>query len=228
VITMTRDEIAALLAYAGRLDPRTMPATQAEADDRLDQWLTLLADVPPTAARGWDAARCVRDRIAASPYPIIPADIARAWHTHRKDAIGRHTDPTPAVDPDDPQLWMDALRAGRAAVATGEAGPADHRAALGGRRPVAALPAGATEPPGYLPRTVAAELAALFPGRAAREQARQAGGPDPLAVLCPWCRSRPGTACQRGGRPGGARTMTVPHPARIQAAHAALTAQEAS
>lgn len=225
---MTRDEIAALLAYAGRLDPRTMPATKAEADDRLDQWETLLHDVPPTGARGWDAALVVRQHIASSPYPIIPADIARAWHTHRKDAIGRHTDPAPAADPDNPQLWMQALRADRAAVATGETGPAGHRAALGGRPPLAALTGAIGHGPGYIPPGPHQQLAQALPGRAARAAATVQGGPDALAVPCPWCKSRPGSACQRGGRPGAARTMPVPHPSRLDAAHAAATAQEAS
>ncbi|CAG6392740.1 hypothetical protein NMG29_06490 [Streptomyces cocklensis] len=225
---MTRDQIIALLAYAARLDPRTAPTNQAEADDRLDQWRDLLSDVPPTGARGWDAAHIVRQHIASSPYPIIPADIARAWHTHRKDAIGRHTDPAPAADPDNPQLWMTALRADRAAVATGETGPAGHRAALGGRPPLAALTGAIGRGPGYIPPGARQQLAQTLPGRAARETAVATGDPDALTVLCPWCKSGPGAACQRGGRPGAGRAMATPHPSRTEAAHAAVSAQEAS
>jgi hypothetical protein len=219
---VTPDQIPQLLAEIALADARVRRDDPIERRAQIKLWAGALADVPYDAAL--DAAGRHYGR---SQWPVTPAEIAAIVRADARDRIERHTDPTPAASPDDPQLWMDELREQRAAVAAGQAAPSDHRAALGRRRPTAALPAGA-EPPGYTPRTVAAELAALFPGRAAREQARQAGGPDPLAVLCPWCKSRPGTACQRGGRPGGARTMTVPHPARIQAAHAALTAQEAS
>lgn len=225
---MTRDEVAALLAYASRLDPRTMPATADDAAERVEQWLELLADVPPEGARGWNAARVVRDRIAASPYPIIPADIARAWHTHRRDAIGRHTDPAPAADPDNPQLWMDRLRADRAAVATGGTDPAGQRAALGGRPPLAAITGAIGRGTDYMPAPVRQQLAEALPGRAARQVARQADGIDPLSVLCPWCKSREGNACQRGGRPGAGRAMTTPHPSRLDAAHTAAATREAS
>lgn len=225
---MNRDQITALLAFAARLDPRTAPTTQAEADDRLDQWAELLHDVPPTGARGWDAARVVRDHIAGSPYPILPADVSRAWHSHRKDAIGRHTDPAPEASPDDPQLWMDQLRASRAAVATGQTGPAGSRAALGGRPQLSLITGAIGRGTNYVPSHVRPQLAAVLPGREAREAERAVDGVDPLSVLCPWCKSRPGTACQRGGRPGAGRAMITPHPSRVDDAHATAAARGAS
>ncbi|KUH38412.1 MULTISPECIES: hypothetical protein [Streptomyces] len=136
---MTPEQTAALLAYAVRLDPRLAITDEDAADERLDQWCDLLADVPATAphpdGHNWDAAQAVRHHIASSPYRIQPSDISRPWHTFKADIIGRHTgtfEPTdhPEINPDDPtgDAYVAALRAERRAVATGRRMPTSARA----------------------------------------------------------------------------------------------------
>ncbi|MFB7270699.1 cell surface glycoprotein [Streptomyces sp. NPDC056244] len=221
---MTRREVAALLAYAAKLDPRSAPADEAAAAETLQQWADLLADVPPTAphpeGRGWDAAKAVRHHIATSQYPVKPADVSRPWHAFRRDILSRHVDPVPAVDPDDAPAYRRALAAQRRAVETGAA-VATPRAALttGQSRQerdryaadrLAALG-------GYVPRTVAQELAAYRPRRAERERRATAGLPDPLDVACPceWCRAPAGSPCLDHHR--NPRTA---HPTRLDLATA--------
>ncbi|MEU7046062.1 cell surface glycoprotein [Streptomyces varsoviensis] len=196
---MTRREVAALLAYAVRLDPRSAPADQAAAEETLDQWADLLADVPPTAphpvGRHWDAAQVVRHHIATSPYPIKPSDVSRPWHTFKTDVLGRHTDPVPAADPDNPEAWRAELLGTRTAVAAGTAAATTFRELTGGPAPeVAARLAALGE---YMPRTVKQQLAAYRPRRAERERLAAAALPDPLNVECPctWCRAPAGSPC---------------------------------
>ncbi|CAM5448164.1 hypothetical protein SHIRM173S_00340 [Streptomyces hirsutus] len=116
---MDRREIAALLAYIGRLDPRTIRTDQGEARDQLAQWHELLGDVPLATPHGWDARIAARQHIRVSPYQILPADIARPWESYRRDRLQRHTDPTPSVDPDDQAAWTAELVGTRRAVAAG-------------------------------------------------------------------------------------------------------------
>ncbi|MEH0653167.1 hypothetical protein QA995_27745, partial [Streptomyces scabiei] len=98
---MDRRETAALLAYIGRLDPRTIRTDQGEARDQLAQWHELLGDVPMATPHGWDARVAARQHIRTSPYQILPADVVRPWESYRRDRLARHSDPTPSVDPDD-------------------------------------------------------------------------------------------------------------------------------
>ncbi|MFF7234427.1 cell surface glycoprotein [Streptomyces sioyaensis] len=230
---MKREEVAALLAYAVRLDPRLAPADQAEADERLDQWFDLLADVPPTAphpdGRDWHAGHVVRHHIASSPYRIQPSDVSRPWHTFKADVLGRHTDPVPAVDPDNQTAYRAALATTRQAIATGQAAPAVYRELTGGstrdeRNEFAAARLAALGD--YMPRTVAKELAEFRKTRSERERLAAANLPDPLDVACPHppCRARVAQPCQQGGKRRTDRT--TPHPSRLDLATARHHAQE--
>ncbi|MEV5877990.1 hypothetical protein AB0L75_27950 [Streptomyces sp. NPDC052101] len=219
---MDRRQVAAVLAYVGRLDPRTIRTDTGEARDQIAQWHELLEDVPFATDLGWDIREAVRSHIAASPYPILPGDVARAWTAYRRDRISRHTDPTPAADPDDPEAWRAELMATRAAVATGQAAPSAHRGITAGRyRP--ALEGRLAAVGRYIPEAVREELARYRPARAARDAAIAAGGPDVLSVPCDWCRAAKDEPCRRRrvGLDGDARgnmPRATPHPSRIDRA----------
>ncbi|MFD8948969.1 cell surface glycoprotein [Streptomyces xanthophaeus] len=226
---MNRTEVAALLAYAVRLDPRLTPESQEDAAERLDQWYELLADVPPTAphpdGRDWNAAHVVKHHIASSPYRIQPSDISRPWHTFKADTLGRHTDPVPPVDPNNAPAYRAALRGTRQAIATGQAAPAVIRELTGGSSrdardefSAARLAAiGSTYVP---PRTATERLGPWRRHRAERERLAAAGKPDPLNIPCPWeaCRAAAGKPCQQGTK--NRRDRPIPHPARVDAATA--------
>lgn len=225
---MDRREVAGLLAYMGRLDPRTMRTDTAELRDQIAQWHELLGDVPLATGHGWDARDIVRAHVLESPYPILPVDIARKWTAYRHDRLGRHSDPTPAADPDDVASWRAELLGTRHAVAHGQQPPVEQRAIAGGPHPdveerLAAI--GSCIPP-----AVREQLAPYRPLRAAREAAVAEGRHDALSVACTWCKAPAGRPCRsRRVAPGtGAtsdRPRRNPHPSRIDDA-AALTRQE--
>jgi hypothetical protein len=226
---MDRREIAALLAYIGRLDPRTI-RIEGEARDQLGQWHDLLGDVPMATPHGWDARVVARQHIRVSPYPILPADICRPWESYRRDRLGRHTDPTPSVDPDDQAAWTAELVGIRRAVASGTAQPAQARAITAGHDRVnPRLEARLREIGSCIPPAARAALAPYRPVRAAREAAVAQGEPDVLGVRCEWCLAQPGEPCRRRriGPDDGARG-TVPcttHPSRLDLAAAQQAAQ---
>ncbi|MFE4059487.1 cell surface glycoprotein [Streptomyces sp. NPDC059096] len=222
---MNRQEVAALLAYAVSLDPRSAPTDQAAADETLDQWADLLADVATAAphpnGRHWDAARVVRRHIATSPYPIKPSDVSRPWDDFRRDVVDRHHDPVPAIDPDDPAAYREALVATRHAVATGAALPAAFRELTGGRTREERDQFAADRLAvlgDYVPRTVAQALADYRPRRAERERRAVEGLPDPLDVACPYeqCRARVGAPCLNYRR----NPKDSAHPSRLDLATA--------
>lgn len=222
---MNRQEVAALLAYAVKLAPHTAPADQVAAEERLDQWAGLLADVPPTAphpnGRHWDASQVVFHHVRTSPYPIKPVDVTGPWLTFRRDVLGRHTDPVPAVDPDDPEAYRAELLDTRHAVATGAATATTYRELTGGPHPDVADRLAALG--SYVPAHVEDVLDQYRPRKAARRAAVKAGRPDALAVACPWCGAEPGAPCtQRAIGPKaehGTRTeRTIPHPTRLDRA----------
>ncbi|WMD05628.1 hypothetical protein [Streptomyces sp. FXY-T5] len=226
---MDRREIAALLAYIGRLDPRTIRTDQGEARDQLAQWHELLGDVPMATPHGWDVRVAARQHIRTSPYQILPADVARPWESYRRDRLARHSDPTPSVDPDDQAAWTAELAGTRRAVAAGTAQPAQARAITSGRDGVdPKLEARLREIGSCIPPAARAALAPYRPARAAREAAVAQGLPDALSVRCEWCLAQPGEPCRRRriGPDGGARgtaPRATPHPGRLNLA----TAQQA-
>lgn len=227
---MTPREVAALLAYVVRLDPRLALDDQAAAADRLAQWCDLLDDVPATSP-GWDAARVARDYIARNPYRVQPSDISRPWHTHKADMMRRHIgtfEPTahPEINPDDEtgDAFVAALRAERAAVATGQRAPVTHRVITAGPAAVE-VERRLAELGAYLPRTAAQALAVHRPDRAARERLAAANLPDALDVACTWCAAPEGKPCRaRRINPKtdavGHRAKKAPHPCRVEDAHA--------
>lgn len=220
-------EVAALLAYVVRLDPRMSLDDPAAAAERLAQWCDLLSDVPATA-HGWDAARTARDYIARNPYRIQPSDVSRPWHTHKADVMSRHVgtfEPTahPHLDPDDVEGYRRALAAERHAIAIGQQAPTTHRAITAG--PAAAEVERRLAQLGtYMPRTVAQALATYRPRRAQREELATTGRPDPLDVPCPHehCRAPKGDPCRNRHR----QARPKPHPSRLDAAQAAEDARQ--
>ncbi|MER6424646.1 hypothetical protein [Streptomyces sp. NPDC001137] len=221
---MDRREIAALLAYIGRLDPRTIRTDQGEARDQLAQWHELLGDVPMATPQGWDARVAARQHIRTSPYQILPADVARPWETYRRDRLARHTDPTPSADPDDQAAWTAELVGTRRAVAAGTAQPAQARAITSGRGGVdPRLEVRLRQIGSCIPPAARAALAPYRPARAARELAVALGQPDALSVRCEWCQAQPGEPCRRRriGPDDGVRATApraTPHPGRLDLA----------
>ncbi|MEV7169897.1 hypothetical protein AB0O18_09400 [Streptomyces sp. NPDC093224] len=227
---MDRREIAALLAYIGCLDPRTTHTDTGTALDRIAQWHELLHDVPATTAHGWDAREAVRAHTVASPYPVLPVDVARKWAAYRRDRLERHTDPTPNADPDDPAAWRSELLGTRHAVAVGQAAPSTLRQLTAGPHPD--LEARLRSVGSVIPPAARAQLARYRPARAAREAATAAGQPDALSVPCPWCHAHEGVPCRnrRTGLDGGARgnaPRAIPHPSRVDLAASSRTRQMA-
>ncbi|MDX3114950.1 MULTISPECIES: hypothetical protein [Streptomyces] len=229
---MERNEIAAVLAYIGRLDPRTIRTGRGEARDQIAQWQELLDDVPFATDHGWDVREAIRSHVLDSPYPILPVDVARKWRAHRRDRLDRHTDPTPAADPDDPAAWRAELLRSRNAVAAGLAAPSTHQQITSGGRS-RDIEERLREIGSCIPPAVRAELTRYRPTRAAREAAGTSGVPDALSVRCEWCHAPAGAPCrQRRTNPDGtARGNTVraaPHPSRIDLATALLDRQRAA
>lgn len=224
---MDRREIAALLAYIGRLDPRISRTDEREASDQLAQWHELLGDIPMATPHGWDVRAAARQHIRVSPYPILAADIVRPWESYRRDRLARHTDPTPGADPDDQAAWTAELVGTRRAVATGSAQPAQYRAISSGRIDPE-LKARLRESGSCIPPEVRVALAPYRPARAAREAAVAQGQPDALGVKCEWCQAQVGEPCRQVAPGGGARgtaPRVTPHPGRLDLA-AARQAQE--
>lgn len=230
---MDRREIAALLAYIGRLDPRTIRTDPGEARDQLAQWHELLDDVPMATPHGWDARVAARQHVRISPYPILPADVARPWESYRRERLVRHTDPTPSVDPDDQAAWTAELAGARRAVATGAAQPAQARAITHGRDGIdPRLQARLREIGSCIPPAARAALAPYRPARAAREAAISQGRPDALSVRCDWCQAQIGEPCRRRriGPDDGVRATaprTTPHPGRLDLATTQQTQRSA-
>ncbi|GAA2931631.1 hypothetical protein GCM10020221_29260 [Streptomyces thioluteus] len=230
---MTPREIVALLdrvaTIDGRIDRQLNDASSAERV--VTRWTTALADVPATLPAGsWDVGRVVRNYYerrggdnSAQYHPVEPYDILTAWARHRDALMQRHTDPTPAADPDDVPAFLTEMRTTRTAVATGRAAPIEYRALTSGPHP--AIEARLRAIGSCIPSPARAELARYRPVRAVREAAVAAGQPDPLNVRCDWCQAPEGRPCRsRRVRPDGsvrsnARRAT-PHPSRVELATA--------
>lgn len=228
---MDRREVAAVLAYIGGLDPRTARTGTGDARDQIVQWHELLSDVPFATDHGWDVREAIRAHVLASPYPILPVDVARKWRAYRRDRLDRHTDPTPVADPDNSAAWRTELLGTRHAVATGMAAPSPHRQLTGGLHQD--IDARLATVGSSIPPAIRAALAPYRPARAAREAAVAAGQPDALSVPCQWCHADKGEPCRsrRLGLDGHARgnaPRTRPHPTRVDLAVAKLARQEAA
>ncbi|WP_035799888.1 zinc finger domain-containing protein [Kitasatospora mediocidica] len=229
---MMPNEVAALLAYVAELDPRTANSNQAEAAEQLRRWCELLRDVPAIAPDGWDAAAVVRRHVAESPFPILAVDVTRPWAAHRRALLARHTDPTPAVDPDDVAGWQAAIRAQRDAVATGQAAPTASREVTSGD-PHPAIVARIAAAGSPVPAEAADALRPYRPAKAAREAASEQGRSDDLSVACTWCRAPVGEQCRRRtnrgpNRAGSWHRRATVHPSRREAAQARRDRQESA
>lgn len=234
---MIDNHIAALLAFAARLDSRVRRALAdpQQSARTIADWTTALAEVPTTLpTTGWDAAQAVRryyeqrggDR-SAQFRAVEPHDVVAAWAPHRAELMNRHTDPVPAADPDDPAAWREELLGTRAAVAHGHTPPAQYRAEINpaGQKRLAALMSGVGDGPRrYMPAEVAAQLAAFRPAQAKREALVAEGLPDPLGAKCPHCRAETGKRCRSGYRRH--RDLDGVHPSRIEAVVAQLGDQD--
>ncbi|MHC3449570.1 zinc finger domain-containing protein [Streptomyces prasinus] len=229
---MERNEVAAVLAYIGRLDPRTIRTGTGEARDQIAQWHELLHDVPFTTDHGWDVRETIRTHVLDSPYPILPVDVARKWRAYRRDRLDRHTDPTPVADPDDPAAWQAELLGTRHAVAAGVAALSTHRQITSGG-PHPDVEARLRAIGSCIPPAVRAQLAPYRPARAARETAVAEGRPDALSVRCQWCQAPEGEPCRSrrvglDGRARGSALRATPHPTRVDLAAAGPTRQRAA
>ncbi|MFF9060832.1 hypothetical protein ACF09K_19405 [Streptomyces sp. NPDC014882] len=223
---MDRREIAALLAYIGRLDPRTTRTDEGEAREQLAQWHHLLGDVPMATPHGWDALAVARHHYRTSPYAILPADVGRPWESYRRERLARHSDPTPTANPDDQAAYTAELVGNRRAVAAGTAQPAQALAITSARDGMdPALKARLKAIGSPIPPAARAALAPFRPARAAREAAVEQGLPDALSVRCEWCLAQPGEPCRRRriSPNDGVRAITpraTPHPGRLDLAAA--------
>ncbi|MFI9580424.1 hypothetical protein ACIHCQ_00895 [Streptomyces sp. NPDC052236] len=229
---MERREVAAVLAYTGRLDPRTIRTAPGEARDQLAQWHELLHDVPFVTDHGWDVREAIRAHVLDSPYPILPVDVARAWRRCRRDRLDRHTDPTPTADPDDLVAWRAELLGTRQAVATGMVAPSTHRQ-ITSSEPHSDVEARLRAIGSCIPPAVRADLVGYRPARAAREASIAEGRPDALSVPCQWCHADRGEPCRSrrvgpDSRARGSTPRATPHPSRLDLAAAELTRQGAA
>ncbi|MGW3428923.1 zinc finger domain-containing protein [Streptomyces melanosporofaciens] len=216
---MTPDQIPELLRNISYADPRILPDDPDERRGKVAMWAGILRDVP------YDfALQAAQQHYANSPYPLLPADIASQWRNTVRDRLNRHTDPTPAADPDDAAAWRAELLGTRNAVATGRANPVEYRAITSGD-PHPDVAGSLTGIGRYVPDHVRQQLAPYRPLRAEREAAVAAGRPDPLSVKCGWCDAPIGEPCRsRVVDPDGAANASrrrKPHPSRVDAATAA-------
>ncbi|MEU8723553.1 zinc finger domain-containing protein [Streptomyces antimycoticus] len=216
---MTPDQIPELLLNISYADPRILPDDPGERRGKVAMWAGILADVP------YDyALQAAQQHYANSPYPLLPADIASQWRNTVRDRLNRHTDPTPATDPDNVSAWRAELLGSRNAVATGRTNPIEYRAITSGD-PHPDLAGSLTGIGRYVPDHVRQQLAPYRPLRAEREATVAAGRPDPLSVKCGWCDAPTGEPCRsRVVDPKGAATSNrrrPPHPSRLDAARAA-------
>jgi hypothetical protein len=105
-------EAARLLTFEAAVSQRTISTVDAEA------WAAALDDV-----RLEDALEAVRNLWKRTRERIVPYDIRAEVHRIRADRLARAFDEAPDADPDDPQAWIAARRAGLTRVADGTERP---------------------------------------------------------------------------------------------------------
>ncbi|MEU3447212.1 hypothetical protein AB0H29_08275 [Streptomyces thermolilacinus] len=175
---MDAREVIRLLGEISLIDDRVVKSDEAEQKAQVRLWAVALRDVPLEFA-----GEAVGRHYAESAWPIMPKDITARWRTTARDRMERHAERrAPAVDPDDVDAYVHAVRTGRRAVVTGAEPPAPIRALLAGvGRPVHEE---RTEPgPDYL-----AAKAQMLPHRPPTR-------PE-LAVRCTGCGADPGRPCR--------------------------------
>jgi hypothetical protein len=212
---MNPEQIPELIARIALADPRVQRQDPAERRGQVEMWIGILAHVP------YDfALSAAHAHYRASQWPILPADIAVRWTNAAADRLGRHTDPKPAIDPDQVTKWLRELGATRRAVAAGEIPPATQAIA-------AAMPVAVTEliaGIGWTPPT-RSEAAPYLSDRA-RTVIAAVRRPRPaewdIACPAPNCHAQPGSGCTRAnGRP---MKQSPSHPGRVDAYLARSTA----
>jgi hypothetical protein len=218
---MNSQEAAALVRYVRATCPQ-----QRVDEYTADAWHDVLYPFTLNEARAAIAAH-----VAAGNAFVAVGEIVAAVRRNRADRMSRHTDPTPAADPDDPHAYKAEIAATRLAVATGQQPPEQHELTAGPMHPdvAARLKTLGT----YVPRQVDEALDAYRPVKAARRTALTTGQPDALAIPCDWCHAPAGEPCRsRRIAPGGGATSskrrTTPHPSRLDDARDAMNQQEKS
>ncbi|MEV7358178.1 hypothetical protein [Kitasatospora sp. NPDC091276] len=202
---MNPELIPKLIAEIALADPRIRRDDGTERRAQATMWAGILADVPYEAA-----LQFAYQHYRVSQWPILPADIATRWSAGTRARLGRHTDPTPAVDPDRVTEWCAELGATRRAVAVGRAAPAAYAIAEGPPVAVAELIAGI----GHMPPE--RDTSATYIPDHARTQLAQFRHPrrPEWAIACPvpTCRARAGQRCTR---PSGGPITGGSHPSRL-------------
>ncbi|MFD5916208.1 hypothetical protein ACFVYP_06890 [Kitasatospora sp. NPDC058201] len=204
---MTPDLIPRLLAEIALADPRVRRDDPTERRAQAQMWAGILVDVPYDAAM-----RFAHQHYRQSQWPILPADIATRWTEWTRARLARHTDPTPAVDPDRPADWCAELGATRRAVAAGHVEPTPAAIAEAPPISVAELVAGIGRTPPTRDEATPYVHAGAREALSAYRTPRQAE----WTIACPvqLCRARPGEPCTR---PSGGRLRTGSHPSRLDA-----------
>lgn len=208
---MQPQQIPQLLAEIAMADHRVRREDPIEQRAQVHMWAGILAEVP------YDfAVRAAQQHYAASPFAILPSDIAARWTSTVRDRMGRHTDPTPAADPDDELAYRRQLRETRQAVASGQVAPAPQAIAAGPPAGIRELTAGIgrtvpkrDEEQPYVPEHARQALAEAGFGK------RMADRPE-LAIPCPvpTCRALERRACKT---PSGREMHAGSHPSRLDA-----------
>lgn len=215
---MNPDETVTLVRYVRAACPQ-----QRVDEFTAEAWYDVLYPFTVDEARA-----AISAHVAAGNAFVAVGEIVTAIRRSRADRLHRHTDPTPAADPDDVHAYQAELRATRAAVATGRQEPAQHELTAGPMHPdvAARLKTLGT----YVPQQVDEALDDYRPIKAARREALITGQPDALSVDCDWCQAPAGEPCRsrridpKGGATS-ARRRTTPHPTRLDDARDAMNQQ---
>lgn len=193
---MTRDDVDELLMQISMVDDRVLRTDDAEIEAQATMWAAALIDVP----LGF-AGEAVGRHYAEHPWPVKPSDITARWRAEARTRMAHHVETVePSVDPDRAVDYVQALRAGRAAVVGGECEPMAVGALEQGSGPDL-VPAN----PGFL-----AAKRVLYPPRFPQ--------PPEFAVRCSWCGASPKQRCKTTHR---GRPMNDTHPSRKEAFAAA-------